>query len=640
MSIESVSAAPALDASSRFQARRVGQILRLALAGIALSVAHHAIAQNWRTVGIFLLGALGLLLSQVLLRRDLPQAATSLMLAVLTVMMLTFVWLNQGLRDPAVLALPGILVFAAMLGARRLFVSLLLIMLLALAGLTLANVQGWHVNQVKPVRLSSLIDIAAILSVIGFAVWLMAGDLRRALSRLESENQQVRLSQGRIEYLAHHDALTGLPNRVLARERFAQTIALAERAQTEAALLFLDLDNFKTINDSLGHAAGDELLRQASRRLSQWVRSSDTVCRQGGDEFLVILGGMPDGDAIADVAVKLTQLLTDPYKLGGLDVTVTSSIGIALFPEDGADFDTLLKKADMAMYRAKESGRNAFRFFDTEMNSSVVEHLHLISGMRQALASQEFTLHYQPQFDLASGAVVGAEALLRWRHPELGLIPPGKFIPVAEKSGLIIDIGAWVLQEACRQGVAWQAQGLGELLLSVNLSPVQFRRGDIERVVLNALDESGLPAGHLDLEMTESLLIDDSSQLSELLTRLRALGLSFSIDDFGTGYSNLGYLKRFEVERLKIDQSFIRRLTEQPHDEAIVRAIIQMAHSLKLTTVAEGIEDAATLARLRELGCDRGQGFYWSPALPAEEFAAYVRAQRQSTGLAAGAQPA
>jgi len=539
-----------------------------------------------------------------------------------------------------VLALPGILVFAAMLGARRLFVSLLLIMLLALAGLTLANVQGWHVNQIKPVRLSSLIDIAAILSVIGFAVWLMAGDLRRALRRLESENQQVRLSQGRIEYLAHHDALTGLPNRVLARERFAQTIALAERAQTEAALLFLDLDNFKTINDSLGHAAGDELLRQASRRLSQWVRSSDTVCRQGGDEFLVILGGMPDGDAIADVAVKLTQLLTDPYKLGGLDVTVTSSIGIALFPEDGADFDTLLKKADMAMYRAKESGRNAFRFFDTEMNSSVVEHLHLISGMRQALASQEFTLHYQPQFDLASGAVVGAEALLRWRHPELGLIPPGKFIPVAEKSGLIIDIGAWVLQEACRQGMAWQAQGLGELLLSVNLSPVQFRRGDIERVVLNALDESGLPAGHLDLEMTESLLIDDSSQLSELLTRLRALGLSFSIDDFGTGYSNLGYLKRFEVERLKIDQSFIRRLTEQPHDEAIVRAIIQMAHSLKLTTVAEGIEDAATLARLRELGCDRGQGFYWSPALPAEEFAAYVRAQRQSAGLAAGAQPA
>jgi EAL domain-containing protein (putative c-di-GMP-specific phosphodiesterase class I) len=278
----------------------------------------------------------------------------------------------------------------------------------------------------------------------------------------------------------------------------------------------------------------------------------------------------------------------------------------------------------MAMYRAKEAGRNAFRFFDADMNSAVVEHLHLISGMRAAPSRDEFMLHYQPQFDLRSGRIIGAEALIRWRHPELGLIPPAKFIPVAEKTGLIIEIGEWVIREACRQAAIWRKTGLGELMVSVNLSPVQFRRDNVERLVLNALDETGLPPGGLELELTESLLIEDSTHLTDMLRRLRQLGVSFSIDDFGTGYSNLGYLKRFEVERLKIDQSFVRRLTEDPHDEAIVRAISQMANSLGLMTVAEGVETEATLLRLQQLGCDRGQGYYWSPALAPDDFARFV----------------
>jgi len=299
-----------------------------------------------------------------------------------------------------------------------------------------------------------------------------------------------------------------------------------------------------------------------------------------------------------------------------------------MYPDDGGDFDELLKKADMAMYGAKNAGRNAVRFFDAAMNSGVLEHVHLVSGMRAALARGEFTLAYQPQFDLASGRIVGAEALLRWRHPELGVVPPSRFIRIAEQSGLIIEIGAWVLQEACRQMQTWHSQGLADLVLSVNVSPVQFHREGIEREVVSALDASGLPAASLELELTESLLIQDSSTLSDLLRRLRALGVSFSIDDFGTGYSNLGYLKRFEVARLKIDQSFIRRLTDDKHDEAIVRAIIQMAQSLQLATVAEGVESAATMNRLIEMGCGEGQGFYWSPPLAPREFLNFVRKHR------------
>ncbi|MGQ5524931.1 putative bifunctional diguanylate cyclase/phosphodiesterase [Chitinimonas sp. PSY-7] len=628
MSLEPVKAEQPKDATSRFQERRLAQILYVALVGMAVSATLHGLQHNWRTVLILFSGAFFLLMALLFTKRGGVQLASSLMLVTFTVMMLTFAWVNQGPRDPAILALPGILVIASMMGGRRLYASLLGLMLLAIGVLVLANVEGWHQSIVKPIVLTSFIDISAILVAVGFCVWLLSNDLRRALVKLEIENEQVRLSESRIAYLAHHDSLTGLANRILAKERCDQTIALARRQGRVAAMLFLDLDNFKTINDSLGHEAGDELLCQAAQRLSKWVRSSDIVCRQGGDEFLVILGNMPDSNSVADVAVKLTGLLTEPYQVDGLEVTVTCSTGIALYPDDGPDFETLRQKADIAMYQAKESGRNVFRFFDCDMNSSVGEHLHLVSGMRQALLKDEFVLYYQPQFDIASGDIVGAEALIRWQHPEQGLVPPGKFIPVAEQSGLIIEIGAWVLQEACRQGVIWEREGLGELILSVNLSPVQFRRGDVETVVCNALDGSGLPPSHLDLEMTESLLIDDSTQLTELLARLRTRGLSFSIDDFGTGYSNLGYLKRFEVERLKIDQSFVKRLTEEKHDEAIVRAIIQMAHSLKLTTVAEGIEDAATLERLRDLGCDRGQGFYWSRPLPADEFLAFVRRYR------------
>lgn len=624
------------DVTRQFQSRRMGQILAVLLLVVSIIALQNMFFGRWRTVVLLGLSDGLLLLAWYYARQLRIKRATELMLWTLTLGLTAIIWADLGLRDSALMGFPGILVYAAMLGTRRLFLTLLGFMLTSFGLLALVNLQGWYVNPLPPVRLGTFIDLSCILSVIGFSVWLMAGDLRQALARLGAENLRVRQSQAQIEFLVHHDALTGLADRVLARDRCEQVMAHAARDQDIAAVLFLDLDNFKTINDSLGHAAGDALLQQVARRLEATVRASDTVCRQSGDEFLIVLGSIPDADAVAAIVGKLLAQLALPINLNEQAVTVTCSIGVALYPQDGEDFDSLLKKADTAMYRAKDDGRNAFRFFDPQMNSSVAEHLQLISGMRQALQRHEFALHYQPQFELESGRLVGAEALLRWQHPQQGLIPPATFIPLAEQSGLIIDIGAWVLQEACRQAKAWQQQGLHELVMSVNLSPVQFRREGIEQVVLDALATSGLPPENLELELTESMLIDDSRPFAELLARFHAHGVSLSIDDFGTGYSNLGYLKRFAVERLKIDQSFIRRLSEDAEDEAIVRAIIQMAHSLKLMTVAEGIEDPATLERLLSLGCDRGQGYHWAPALPAAEFLAFV--ERHRHGLPAATQ--
>jgi diguanylate cyclase (GGDEF)-like protein len=606
------------------EARRLKQVIWAALAAVAASVVLPLWHGSWVTAAQLLATAGLLLLALWYVGHGGVERSAKLMLATLTLSMICLLFQHQGLRDEALCAFPGIMVFAGMFATRRVFLTMLLFIVGALTLIGTAEIQGWHASVIPAVTVGSLINVVRILLVTAFFVWLMAGDLRLALLRLETENERIRESFARIDTLAHHDALTGLPNRLLARDRFEQVIALSRRSQTSAALLYLDLDDFKAVNDSLGHAAGDLLLCDVADRLSHAVRASDTVSRQGGDEFLIVMADFADDQAVAATAVKIIDQLARPFYVNGLELSATCSLGIALFPEDGGDFDTLLKNADMAMYRAKDSGRNAFRFYHAEMNTSVIEHLHLISGIRSALARGEFTLHYQPQYHLESGRIVGAEALIRWRHPELGYIPPAKFIPVAERSGLIHEVGAWVLNEACGQAKQWQAAGLTELVVAINLSPIQFRRDDIEREVTNALAAWDLAPSSIELELTESMLIADSHHLTGLLSRLRGLGIRLSIDDFGTGYSNLGYLKRFEVERLKIDQSFVRRLTENANDEGIVRAIIEMAHSLKLEAVAEGIENEATLNRLIELGCEYGQGFHWAPALPADEFFKFV----------------
>ena len=457
------------------QPRRLVQVLWASIAAIGVGLTVSASRQQWLVTTWLVVAGAMLVLALFFVRDGRVARAAGLMLLTITAALCGLVFLSQGIHDEAISAFPGILIFASMFGTRRLYLSLLTVILFGLTSIVASGVLGWHSNVIQPAGWGGLVNTLAILSVTAYFVWLMASDLRRALARLESDKQHLLESHARIEVLAHRDALTNLPNRVLALDRLEQAIASARRNHASAAVLFLDLDNFKTINDSLGHGAGDLLLCDVARRLLQTVRDTDTVSRQGGDEFLIILGGLADDVAATTIASKIIEQLAKPFGLNELQVAVSGSLGIALFPRDGLDPGTLLKNADLAMYRAKDSGRNAFRFFDPEMNRSVVEHLHLSSDIRAALVNREFEVHYQPQFELASGRVFGAEALIRWKHPTLGNIAPAKFIPVAERAGLINEIGAWVLNEACRQSKLWQSAGLTGLVVAVNVSPVQFR---------------------------------------------------------------------------------------------------------------------------------------------------------------------
>ena len=448
-----------------------------------------------------------------------------------------------------------------------------------------------------------------------------------------SDITERKAAEQRIEYLAYHDALTGLPNRLLVQDRFVQAMAQADRHQTRIALVYLDLDNFKTLNDTLGHAAGDELLREVARRLRACVRDSDTISRHGGDEFLLMLCDLPDTEVVAALVLKIMEKLQAPVQLGQQEFSTSASIGVAIGPQDGRDFETLRKKADMAMYRSKGAGRNTYHFFDPTMDAEAGEHLLMRNGLRRALERDEFLLHYQPQYDLASGMLTGVEALIRWQHPELGLVPPGRFIGVAEESGLIVAMGDWVLQQACQQAMRWQRAGLPPLTLAVNLSAIQFKRGQVERSVLRALQASGLPPAQLELELTESILIQNVESVLSSVRALKQLGVKLAIDDFGTGYSSLAYLKQLDIDLLKIDQGFVRDLASDPDDAAIVRAIIQMAHSLNLRTLAEGVETEQIRDQLRAFGCDAAQGYFYSRPVPAPDIERLLAQTPRSLGL-------
>jgi diguanylate cyclase (GGDEF)-like protein/PAS domain S-box-containing protein len=432
-------------------------------------------------------------------------------------------------------------------------------------------------------------------------------------------------AEQRIEYLAYHDTLTGLPNRLLVQDRFEQAMAQAERSHSKVALVYLDLDNFKSINDTLGHAAGDEFLKEVARRLRSCVRDSDTISRQGGDEFLLVLRDLPDSEVVLAIVMKIMERLQEPLRIDNQDLASSASLGVALAPDDGRDFETLRKKADLAMYRSKEAGRNTYHFFDPTMDAEAGEHLLMRNGLRRALERQEFVLYYQPQYDLASGRLIGVEALIRWLHPELGLVAPGRFIGVAEESGLIVPIGDWVLRQACGQAVLWQRAGLPALTMSVNLSAIQFKRGNVEQSVSRALAESGLAPQLLELELTESILLQNVESVLTSVRQLKQLGVKLAIDDFGTGYSSLSYLKRLDIDKLKIDQSFVRDLATDPDDEAIVRAVIQMARSLNLKTIAEGVETEDIRRRLQAFGCDAAQGYLYSQPLPAQDIERLLR---------------
>jgi len=446
----------------------------------------------------------------------------------------------------------------------------------------------------------------------------IAGIARDLTERKEAED--------RIRHMAEHDPLTDLPNRLVLSHRLTTTLADSVGHQAHIALLFLDLDHFKNINDSLGHAIGDKVLLQVAERLRGCLHEHDTVSRQGGDEFAILLVGCNSPAMIALIAQRLIDAIAQPFPVEGQELNLSASIGIAVYPEDGSDIGQLLKSADTAMYHVKASGRGNYQFFAPEMNTRVFERLSMENNLRRALKQGEFELHYQPQVDAADGLMAGVEALIRWHHPELGMVSPSRFIPVAEDTNLILPIGRWVLEEACRQNRLWQDQGLPPVVVSVNLSAVQFRQQSLVAEVAAILEKTGLDPAYLELELTESTLMSDGQRVDEVLRDLKALGISIAIDDFGTGYSSLSYLKRFPIDKIKIDQSFVRDVDTDSDNAAITQAIIGIARSLNMGVIAEGVETPSELEYLTRHHCRIVQGFYFSRPVDSATLAALLLA--------------
>ena len=435
--------------------------------------------------------------------------------------------------------------------------------------------------------------------------------------------------EAKLEFIAHHDSLTGLPNRALFQERFRQALSRARRHDATVAVLFIDLDHFKTINDSLGHHVGDKLLQMVASRLQTCVRETDVVARLGGDEFTIMVDDLRNSQEASKIAEKLLSELADDIQVDEHRLVVSASIGISCYPHDGPDAETLLKNADAAMYAAKEGGRNTFQYFKPEMNEQVMKRMQMEAAMRRALERGEFLLHYQPKVEIATGVIHGVEALLRWAHPDRGLVAPAEFIPVLEETGLIVPVGAWVTREACRQIKAWQQAGLKVPPVAVNLSARQFQEKDLERTVSDILQETGVAPGLLQLEITESMLMNDPEAAERTLHALKAAGVKLSIDDFGTGYSSLAYLRRFPLDILKIDRAFIKDMVDSPDDAAITLAVISLAHSLGLKVVAEGVETEAQANLLALHSCDELQGFYFSKPVGADALEAMLRQDRR-----------
>lgn len=448
---------------------------------------------------------------------------------------------------------------------------------------------------------------------------VFVSSIQQPYIQLTSEISERRRAEQQVETLSFYDNLTGLPNLDLLRDRTSKALSTLSRDAQQVALLYMDIDGFKDVNDSLGHACGDTLIRELGSRLQGLLRSSDTLCRATGDEFVILMPDVENAESVGLLAERILNGLQRPFLLHGHLQTISLSLGAAVAPHDGQDCETLLRNAETAMYQAKQDGRQTWRFFDSTMNQQALARLQLLNDLRQAIAQHQLQLYYQPQIDLASGRLSGVEALVRWQHPVRGMISPAEFIPAAEESRLIIPLGEWVLRQACAQAASWQRQGLALPQVAVNISAIQLQHGHLEESVLQALADSHLPASLLELEITESSLVDKTEQVIDSLKRLKAMGVNLSIDDFGTGYSSLAYLQTLAVDKLKIDQSFVRDLTLNQDNRAIVSAIVQMAHTLGLACIAEGVESQDIAAALHRLGCQQAQGYLYARPLPADE---------------------
>ena len=437
--------------------------------------------------------------------------------------------------------------------------------------------------------------------------------------------EQIETAKVQLDHLAHHDILTDLPNRMLLQDRLGQAIEVARRQGRQLAVMFMDLDRFKHINDSLGHAVGDQLLQSVAQQLVGCVRHSDTVCRQGGDEFLLLLPYIEHAEDVALSAQKILAALALPHRIDGHDLHISVSIGISIYPHDGQDAETLIKSADTAMYHAKGNGRNNYKFFEQDMNARAVQRQSIEASLRRALERKEFVLYYQPKINLLSGAIVGVEALIRWQHPERGLLLPAQFVSIAEDCGLILPIGRWVLREACLQARAWLQAGLQPITVAVNTSALEFHAKDFLENIRVTLEDTRLEPRYLEFELTESVLMRDAESTDSVLHALAGLGVKLAVDDFGTGYSSLSYLRQFPIDTLKIDQSFVNQMTSNPDDAAIVSAVISMGKSLKLCVIAEGVETPEQCAFLLDQHCDESQGYYFGYPMVAEALATLLQ---------------
>lgn len=456
---------------------------------------------------------------------------------------------------------------------------------------------------------------------------------QKLLEEIEKRKQieeDLRKSRDQERYLAYHDSLTDLPNRLLFQDRLGQSLAQARRNGLMVATIFLDLDGFKIINDTLGHSIGDLLLQNVAERLTACIRETDTAARWGGDEFCVILNSITDQTSVAKVAEKILTTISKSYLFQDRELFITTSLGISLYPRDGEEEETLIKNADVAMYHAKGSGKSKCEFYDAKLSygEEPLKRMEIENGLLFALDREEFQIYFQPQMDIGSGQIIGVEALIRWFHPNLGWISPGTFIPLAEETGMIIPIGNWVLLSACRQMKAWQNQGYPPVTVGVNVSALQFHQQKFVRMVEDVLEESRLDPQYLELEITENVVMKNTDIAKETLKYLKELGVKISIDDFGTGYSSLSYLKNFQIDKLKIDQSFIRSIAEEKADLAITQAIISMAHSLQLKAIAEGVETEEQREILGSMGCDEIQGYLFSRPEPAEKIIELIREHR------------
>jgi len=561
-----------------------------------------------------------------LAKKNKAQIAINLLLSVATLFCSYFMWAQGGIYDELILAFPSVLIFASMTGNKKLFIGLLFFISASMALNGISNDIGWLNNTLKTTYLESTLICLFILWLLAYVIWVLASDVHLLLAKQNKEHKKLLQSKEEIENLLNHDLLTSLPNRTMAQKLFESALQSSLKENLNVCLMFIDIDNFKQINDGLGHKAGDELLKEISLRLKQEIQGLGFACRFAGDEFVLIIPSVKGKDIPERLAHSILNALTTPFYYQGHELICSCSIGISVSPEQGTDFSVVIQNADTAMYRSKSVGGNVLHFYNKEMDRQGNDFLNSITDIRKALREEQFVIYYQPKIDLIKQKVIGAEALIRWQHPEKGLIAPNSFISHAEKSGLIVEIGDWVLRTSCVACKSWLTLGLDNLSIAVNVSSRQFERNHFAQTVKAALLKSELPPQNLELEMTESLLIDDSNELKTTIKCLRALGVSFSIDDFGTGYSNLSYLKEFDIELLKIDRSFIYDIEHNPKNKALVTAIIQMAKALSLKVVGEGIENIQVVNMLAELGCDYGQGYYWAKPLPENEFIDFVKA--------------